>query len=289
MLNYTLITPPAIEPVTLTQAHAQLRLDAGYTADDTFITGLITAAREVAEKYTRRAFFNQTWVLSLDAFPAWNFRNGTVNPSERKGWPFYSTYWDPLAIRLPKPRCVRVISITYLDLTNTLQTLSPSAYAVDVTSEPARIVPMPGTTWPTTQLYLPGSVQVTFEAASYGQQINETFTVPASPGPYTYTLLQTPQTAVDTIVDGEGNVITGWSNSSGVLTFPATSAGATYTATYYVPQCPQSIQSAILLLVDHFYENQLPVVGQVLSEVPMSTKFLLDFHLFEQFTLESGY
>jgi hypothetical protein len=46
--------------------------------------------------------------------------------------------------------------------------LDPATYYVDTTSEPARIVPTPSLTWPSTQLYLPGSVQVTYIAGSYG-------------------------------------------------------------------------------------------------------------------------
>jgi len=37
--------------------------------------------------------------------------------------------------------------------------------------ESARIVPVPGEYWPYTQAYLPGSVQVTFVAGSYGDGV----------------------------------------------------------------------------------------------------------------------
>lgn len=170
MLNFRVTVPPAAEPVTLDEAKAHLRVD--FNTDDLLITGLISAAREWAEVYCRRAFFNQTIVLSLDAFPLYTFGNGTIPPAQMHNWPYYSAYWDPLCIRLPRPSVVSVTSIKYRDLSNTLQTLDSASYYVDLNSEPARIVPMPSLSWPSTQLYLPGSVQVTYVAGSYGDGVD---------------------------------------------------------------------------------------------------------------------
>jgi uncharacterized phiE125 gp8 family phage protein len=168
MLNLKLITPPVVEPVSLALAKQHCRID--FTDDDTLIPIYITGARQAAEKYTRRAFFNQTWQLSLDHFPVFNC-SATLPTRNRQDWPFYSSYWDGITIRLPRPTCVSVASITYVDLTGTEQTLDPSSYYVDTSSEPARIVPVPGTYWPYTQAYLPGSVKVTFVAGSYGDGV----------------------------------------------------------------------------------------------------------------------
>jgi uncharacterized phiE125 gp8 family phage protein len=52
------ITQPSIEPITLAQAKAWLRVD--YDEDDDLIGTLITAARLKAEHYTNRAFITQT-------------------------------------------------------------------------------------------------------------------------------------------------------------------------------------------------------------------------------------
>lgn len=59
------ITPPAIEPVTLEEAKQHLRVDGN--EEDSLIAALITAARQKAEDYTRRAFITQTWELALDS------------------------------------------------------------------------------------------------------------------------------------------------------------------------------------------------------------------------------
>ncbi len=61
-----IITPPALEPVTLAEAKAQLKLDTD--ADDALISTLITAARARAEWFTGRAFVSQSWILWLDGW-----------------------------------------------------------------------------------------------------------------------------------------------------------------------------------------------------------------------------
>jgi len=60
-----LVTPPAIEPITLKEAKLHLRIDGN--EEDSLIVALITAARQKAEDYTRRAFITQTWELVLDS------------------------------------------------------------------------------------------------------------------------------------------------------------------------------------------------------------------------------
>ena len=168
ILSYQLVTPPAIEPVSLDLAKLQLRVD--FDDDDALITGYITAARQYAEKVTNRAFFTQTWTLFLDHFPLPRFQT-TLNSEQRKDWPYFGSAWDYYAIKLPKPRCIAVQSVTYLDMSSTLQTLDPSTFYVDTASEPARLVPKQNLFWPYTQQYLPGSVRITYTAGSYGDGV----------------------------------------------------------------------------------------------------------------------
>jgi uncharacterized phiE125 gp8 family phage protein len=175
MLNYQLITPPAAEPVTLELAKLHLRVD--FPDQDALISGLISAAREYCEQVIQRAIYNQTYVLSLDQFNYGDWRS-TV-PMERRNPLRFSALWTSMALRLPMPRLVSVTSITYLDVTGTLQTLDPATYNVDASSEPARIVPAVNLTWPTTDYYIPGSVKVTYVAGSYGDG-EEVDTCPAS-------------------------------------------------------------------------------------------------------------
>ncbi len=66
MTSY-LLAGPAAEPVTLAEAKAFLRVDD--SAEDAFITTLITAARLHVEGTTGRALIAQTWRVSLDDWP----------------------------------------------------------------------------------------------------------------------------------------------------------------------------------------------------------------------------
>jgi uncharacterized phiE125 gp8 family phage protein len=80
VLNYQLITPPAVEPVTVAMAKAHLRVD--FPDDDLLITALISAAREICEQKMQRAIYEQSYVLSLDQFNYGDWRS-TI-PMERR-------------------------------------------------------------------------------------------------------------------------------------------------------------------------------------------------------------
>lgn len=66
-MTVVLITPPALEPVTLDEAKAHLRLsDDG---DDDYVAALIVAARLQVETAIRRVLIDQTWRVYLDDWP----------------------------------------------------------------------------------------------------------------------------------------------------------------------------------------------------------------------------
>lgn len=135
----TLVTPPAVEPVTLIEAKAHLRVTA--TDEDTLITALIKAARQQAEHRTvATVFVTQTWTETLDAFPA--------------------------EIVLSRRPLQSVSSITYTDTDGTEQTLAVADYQVVTDELLGRIVPAYGVDWPTAR-DMPGAVVVTY-VAGYG-------------------------------------------------------------------------------------------------------------------------
>ena len=67
-MSAILLTPPALEPVTLADAKHFLRID--HDDDDDVIAALIAAARVHVEAKTRRALITQVWRLTRDVWPA---------------------------------------------------------------------------------------------------------------------------------------------------------------------------------------------------------------------------
>lgn len=67
-MSALLLTPPALEPVSLADAKHFLRVE--HDDDDDVIAALIAAARVHVEAQTRRALIDQTWRLVRDVWPA---------------------------------------------------------------------------------------------------------------------------------------------------------------------------------------------------------------------------
>jgi uncharacterized phiE125 gp8 family phage protein len=66
-MTATLITGPALEPVSLLDAKAHLRID--HDDDDALLTAAIAAARIHVEAATRRVLIEQAWRIHLDRWP----------------------------------------------------------------------------------------------------------------------------------------------------------------------------------------------------------------------------
>ncbi len=71
-MSSILLTPPAVEPVSLAEAKAWLRVE--HDDDDEVIAALTAGARLHVEAQTRRALTIQSWRLSLDDWP----QNGRI-------------------------------------------------------------------------------------------------------------------------------------------------------------------------------------------------------------------
>ena len=122
-------TPPAVEPVTVAEAKAHLRVDV--SDDDTYIGTLITAAREWCEQYLDRTLVNTQWVMRFDSFPP----DGTQD------------------IELPRPPMslagtTTAVSLTFTSETGGTQAYSTASFRVDRNSTPGAVKTLYGQTWP---------------------------------------------------------------------------------------------------------------------------------------------
>ena len=118
-----LLTPPAVEPLSLAETRAWLRLDT--TDEDATLAALITAARNVVEQAAQRLLIRQSWRVTLDSWP----QDGLV--------------------RLPLAPVVSVEAVRVRGVSGAAVGLPGTAYALEAGREPALLalvaaVPQPG-------------------------------------------------------------------------------------------------------------------------------------------------
>lgn len=135
----TIVTAPASEPVSLADAKVHLRIPSAVTADDAYITALITVARQWVENYTNRALITQTVDWTMDD-------------------------WPDLPVKVPMSPLQSITSIKYYDTSDTEATWSSDNYAVDIASTPGRIDLAYGCSLPSTTLRDMNGVVIRFVA-----------------------------------------------------------------------------------------------------------------------------
>jgi uncharacterized phiE125 gp8 family phage protein len=123
------------EPVTIDELKHHLRLSTADTSEDTLLTGMIVAARSMAENYTKRQFLPAQWRLALESFPG-----------------------ATCIIELPRPPLSTLscgtatgVVVTYIKDTTIVDdstTLVATSYTIDRDSEPGRIYPYYDNEWP---------------------------------------------------------------------------------------------------------------------------------------------
>lgn len=146
-----IISQPASEPVSTAEAKAHLRVD--ISTDDSLIAALVTAARDMVERWTRRSLIYTGYRLTLDEFPS--------GPIDLPRLPVASlSAGQVLAYASPR--------IRYYDEDGVQQTLTVSTdYELALGGNPPRIVLPPDTEWPDTQADKVNAVEVDF-VSGYG-------------------------------------------------------------------------------------------------------------------------
>ena len=248
---------PTAEPISLAQAKRQLRVDG--TDDDTFIAGLITAARSYVENYCSSQLVVATYQQKLDKFPCGD------------------------TISLNYPPLIDVTSITYVDSNGTTQTLATTVYSVLTTEKPGKIKLKYGQSWPSIRSQ-PDAVTITFRAGyarpftASGATMTFQYSEPVSLVNFFLSTTDGDLPAglyvnkcYDTIVATEPYTNFGITLSG---TYSAINTSDAGTGTHFVGVIPEAAIHAMLLLISHWYtsrnagvdiETSVPQVGYLLS------------------------
>lgn len=137
MHKTSLVTPPATEPLEVSDIQTHLNVSGQYD----YLLSLIKVARTNVERYLNRAIITQEWVVYYDCFDE--------------------------CLQIPYPVLQSVESVKYYDLDGTLQTLSTDNYWVDIKEEPGEVELAYGVTPPQLQYGRPNPIEIAY-TAGYG-------------------------------------------------------------------------------------------------------------------------
>lgn len=139
--SMTLVTAPAIEPLTLAEVRDHCRID--NDDSDAILRNLIRASRAYSETYLHRALIQQTWDITFPAFGD---------------------------MEIPKAPLSSVTSVKYYDEDAVQQTLASSVYKV-ASADPSYITLDEDQEWPTVQPIIePITVRI---VAGYGDEAED--------------------------------------------------------------------------------------------------------------------
>ena len=139
----TIVTEPALEPVSVAELNDFLRLTGTAGSSDTILTALTVAARRYCEGVQNHAYIDQVLLLTSDGFPGGSY------------------------IELPMGPITSVASVVYYSTANSANTMTAANYYVDTVSSPARLHLAYGEIWPSLTLRPANAVEVQY-TAGYG-------------------------------------------------------------------------------------------------------------------------
>lgn len=151
MITLQQLTAPAVEPVTLAEMKAHLRVE--ITDDDDLIQGLTAAAREQVEDVTGRRLITQQWRLFLDRFTKEDLYFLTFGPLMwRTAIDRASNHIkdeDVRWLRLPYAPVATVEKLTTVDANGASEdAVLADLVVIDTASVPARLVLQDTASWP---------------------------------------------------------------------------------------------------------------------------------------------
>lgn len=137
--SISVVTPPAGKPLDVATAKLQSRVID--SLEDSLVQIYLDAAQAIVEAQTGRPLVQQTWRVQYDRFESF--------------------------LRLPGGPVSAVNSVTYIDETGAVQTLTADQYVSDIKSVPARIAPPPSGAFPYHQYWpwhaaIPGAVAIEY-------------------------------------------------------------------------------------------------------------------------------
>ena len=118
---------PKVEPISLSAAKTHCRVDT--EADDSYIQGLISVARQYVEDILDITLLTTTWQVRYDLFPVWG-------------------------INLPRPMLQnKPITVSYRNGDGSISSITSTAneFQYDCNVIPGRIYPLWARTWPATR------------------------------------------------------------------------------------------------------------------------------------------
>jgi len=152
-------TPPATEPLVLSETKTFLRIDHGN--DDNFVAGLISAARAACEQATGRSLITRSYSLFLDRWP------------ETSNLPWWDGVREGIrsggkiaALALPKPPLLSVAQVYVYNIDNSSVEFPSTSYFVDTAGTPGRIVLTAGAV-PPLPLRVGNGIEIRY-SAGYG-------------------------------------------------------------------------------------------------------------------------
>lgn len=141
-MKTVIVTSATGEPIVIGDAKSHLRIDS--TTEDTLLYDLIVSARYQVEHLTGRKLMPQTWKAYFDEWPSGN-------------------KYDHFDIPYPPLRSIPSTGLVYTSSTSGSTTLSSTAWASDIVSEPGRLVLDYNDDWPTETLHNNNPISIEFQ------------------------------------------------------------------------------------------------------------------------------